>query len=183
MTAPYNPRKKTTQGILSSFWVMGRCSRAVGAHSYKRRRSRIVGTYKTSTSRTLRRKKARGMDHWVSTWLWMKMAPNDHFCCGEEGKAPCWQKQWLSPFKGDIRELQKLQDRVCITLLLLIPELSSCPYPVSSCCPRTLLYLPSLPPHTSAPRELQHPFLCMYLSCKKATLVTHFQTHQHSCST
>lgn len=72
-----------------------------------------------------------------------------------------YQEQCLSLLKGNTprsQQLQILKDKVCITLLLLIPEPSFCPYPDSRHCPRILLYLPHyLPRHP-------HPEACSILS-------------------
>lgn len=108
---------------------MGRCSR-------------IVGTYKTSTCRD-RRKKARGMDReedqvpnscgprWhsgiTSISVKKESQPTGNLSC--EGH----QEQRHILLKGNSpinQKVQKPEGGVCITLLFLIPEPSSCSYPV-----------------------------------------------------
>lgn len=145
-------------------------------------------SYQTFTSRD-RRKKSRGMDSIEELGISMAVDQKGNLVitsvlAKREGH-PVGRSNDLVHIRETFAGLSSCRNHKTETALLCFACTRTVLLPLPSfimLSKNTTSLPPPLPPHTSASRDLQHPFLCMCLSCKKPTLVIHFQTHQCSCS-
>lgn len=166
--------------------------RAVSMGGVAEFQGRIV--IRPSCAGTVRRKKARGMDSVEQSNIKMVVDQN-----GIQWSGPSWWRgkaTLLALLAGkaiknnDLVYLRKIspglnrsrkQRGQTLHYSVFAPTRSIfLPLPSFTILSKNVPLPPLLPPQTSAPRDLQHPFLCIYLSYKKPTLVICFQTQRRS---